>query len=392
MNLKVRMTSLEFLFYAALFCEVLAMQIDLTTLPYKVTWLFVVMKGLRYMGYILVLVKILYTRMELKECFMLAAIVCIMLIRVPFVGRATFLAFLFIYGMKGMVYEKIARIMCVWLISGIIITILGGYLGVIENWGYGLESARPRYSLGYFYPSHATSAILYTVLLLCYILKNKLKLWQVILIQMFNYWQYTKTDSRSGTVLIATALLAFYCLKLIRKESQREKICRLLSWSFLTCGILSLAGAVLFDESSLVWLKLNIFLNRRLQLAHDAINQYGIRFWGQSIEWFGNGGLGHIYQSLEKEYNYVDCSYIKILLDGGILFWIIVVVGFTIASRQAAKKKDIYLCLALAFTAVYSIIEPRLCEIGFNPFILMLAVLIYYKGDFITEKNHKILH
>ena len=35
-----------------------------------------------------------------------------------------------------------------------------------------------------------------------------------------------------------------------------------------------------------------------------------------------------------------------------------------------------YLLLALVFVAVYSIIEPRLITIGFNPFVLTLVALI----------------
>jgi hypothetical protein len=381
---------LELLFYIALFCEILAMQISLTTLPYKEPLFLGVMKCLRYMGYILVSIKILYTRIEYKEFFLLLFIICMMGVRIPFIGRSTFLAFLFVYGMKGVNYKKLAELMCVWLITGILVTILGGSFGIIENWGYGLESSRPRFSLGYFYPSHAASAIFYAVLLLCYVLRDKLKLWHVIVIVIFDCWQYKKTDSRTGTVLIIAAVLAFYCLKTLKSESKKEKICRVMTWSFLISALISLGGAMFYDDSSPRWLQVNAFVNNRLQLAHRAVNQYGFSLLGQRIEWIGYGGLGHVYQQLRDTYNYVDCSYIKILLDEGVLFWIFMLVGFTIAGRQAAEKKDIYLCTALMFTAVYSIIEPRLCEIGFNPFILMLAVLIDYKGSFITacDRNY----
>ena len=53
-------------------------------------------------------------------------------------------------------------------------------------------------------------------------------------------------------------------------------------------------------------------------------------------------------------------------------------------------KKMVYgiliflLALALSFVAVYSIVEPRLCEIGFNPFMLVLGILVDYRANFLS--------
>ncbi len=391
MKTKTKVVRSEFLYYIALFCEVIAMQIGLMTLPYQIAGLSLLMKMLRYAGYAIVLVKLYKTDFTTGEMIRLMAIVLLMAIRIPAVGRASFLVFLFIYGMKGIEFEKLARAICIWMVLGVVITIAGAYSGVMENWGYNLNSDRPRYAIGYFYPSHATSAILYTVLLMCYVLKERLKFWHVIALELFNLWQYTKTDSRTGTAVIAVALLVFWGMKFLDKDSVKTVLCRLLSYSFLLSAAISLLGALFYDKSSQIWLKLNAFFNRRLALAHDGMEEFGIRLLGQKIDWVGYGGLGHVFQSLDREYNYVDCSYIKILLSEGAVFWILILAGFTLACRKAAYKRNIYLCTALAFTAVYSIIEPRLCEIGFNPFMLMLAVLIDYRGEFISSGGKSAL-
>lgn len=381
--MKFKLTKLEMLFYLALFCEILAMQIDLTTLPFMYENISFLTKALRYVGYMLVSIKIIYTKFKYPEIALLTSVVIVLGLNVPFFGRAFFLTFLFVYGMKGMKFEKLAKIMCVWLLMGIILTVIFSHIGIIENWGYDLTSIRPRYSLGYFYPSHATSAMLYTVLLLCYVLKQNLKLWHIFLLEFLNYLQYIQTDSRTGTVVMAIAILCFYCLKFIQRDKIKIYLGMLLSYSFVISAIVSISGAILYNPKSEIWLQINSFLNGRLRLAKSAIEIYGVSLFGKQIQWIGNGGLGHVYDTLEGVYNYVDCSYIKLLLEGGIIFFLLVILGYTLAGRKAARERNIYLCTALAFTAVYSIIEPRLCEIVFNPFLLVLAILVDYKGAFL---------
>ena len=126
--------------------------------------------------------------------------------------------------MKGIDFEKTSKIMCIWLLSGIFFIILFSQFGIIENWGYDLTTKRPRYSLGYYYPSYATSVILYGILLLCYVLKQRLKLWQVFLLEFFNYLQYMQTDSRTGTALWGWWLLVTQegWLQFVSSHAQRR--------------------------------------------------------------------------------------------------------------------------------------------------------------------------
>lgn len=60
---------------------------------------------------------------------------------------------------------------------------------------------------------------------------------------------------------------------------------------------------------------------------------------------------------------------------------LVVIIGYTIASVKALKENDKFLLIALSFIAIYSIIEPRLIEIGFNSFVLVLVVLVNYRYD-----------
>ena len=152
---------------------------------------------------------------------------------------------------------------------------------------------------------------------------------------------------------------------------------------------IAMLGLPINDPDVETWSQINSFVNGRVRLANSAVNTYGVSLLGKQITWIGNGGLGHIYDNLKETYNYVDCSYIKLLLEGGVLSFLLIIIGYTLAGRKAAKEGNIYLCMALAFIAIYSIIEPRLCEIGFNPFLLVLVILVDYRGIFLMNHQKK---
>ena len=83
MKTKTKVVRSEFLYYIALFCEVIAMQIGLTTLPYQIAGLSLLMKMLRYAGFAIVLVKLYKTDFTTGEMIRLMAIVLLMAIRIP---------------------------------------------------------------------------------------------------------------------------------------------------------------------------------------------------------------------------------------------------------------------------------------------------------------------
>lgn len=146
---------------------------------------------------------------------------------------------------------------------------------------------------------------------------------------------------------------------------------------------------LIFIDRVAFFLKLNKLLSNRLYLGNNALHKYGVSMFGKQIKWIGNGGYGHTFTQFEGAYNYVDCSYIRILLDYGVVIFLLVMVGFTMAIRYTIEENNKYLMWALVFVGGYSIIEPRLIEIGFNPFVLMLVVLVDTKYCFKLSKYSK---
>lgn len=376
----------ELLYVIALFFEILAMIIDLSTI--KNTYSFIdfntITKTLRYIGYVIIFIKIINTAYTKDELLLQIAVVAVVGANALVIGRSQFLAFMFVYGMKDLDFEYVVKRICIWINVAMILTILLAYAGVIQNWTYSIGN-RMRASLGYRYPSVTTSVILYAWTTLCYVLKNKLKLWHVIVMELLNIVQYQITDSRTGTAIIALMLVVFYLIRYFKDKKIDLYFRRILVHAVWISAAVSIACVLFYNPDIQLWAILNKFVSNRIVLSVQAIQKYGIHLFGMSIQWIGFGGLGYLYDALPGEYNFVDCSYIKILLDNGIVFFLMIIAGFTYVSSRAAKKGNTYFCLALAVVAVYSMIEPRLCQMDYNPFLLTLGTAIELK----RQKNEE---
>lgn len=125
-----------------------------------------------------------------------------------------------------------------------------------------------------------------------------------------------------------------------------------------------------YNPENQVWRNLNDLLSGRLALGKSAILKYGVSLFGQEITWIGFSlKKDNIYNA--SGYNYVDCSYLQILLQFGILFLIAVVGIYTVAVYRAVKQGDYYLVWILLIVLLFAITEPKLMYFTFNPFPMM---------------------
>lgn len=95
---------------------------------------------------------------------------------------------------------------------------------------------------------------------------------------------------------------------------------------------------------------------------------YGFSIFGQYIPMQGNGG------STETPLNYffLDSSYISILLQYGLIMFVMILILWGIIGLRARKEKDWVLLWILAIIAFQSIMEQHLLDISYNPFLWIL--------------------
>lgn len=276
---------------------------------------------------------------------------------------------IFAYFMSEIKFEWTLK--STFLLQGtiMIITVIACKCGILEDviWQ---EGERIRHSLGYDYcgyPAH----ILFFMTLIWFSIRPKFNIFEVTIFLALNYGIYAATDSRTDFALSIVGMIGFFIWKNNKKTNVLNilKNC-LIQYGFMLAAVISIAGHWIYNANNSIMAKINIILNGRLALGHDAIEKYGFSLFGQKIRWFGQGGVK---ADPTRVYNYVDCSFLKEGLSYGLVFLIFLGMGFYFAGKKIILSKNYALSWAVLMSLAYSVINAHLCVLTFNVFILVIG-------------------
>ena len=367
----------EFLFFIALAIYMLAKTIELSSVFYEVSMMPSIMKILRYISYAIIFVKLLYDAKYLENEMLKIVIMVLILgiISLNFGNNILFCSFLFIIAARNLNVEKLIK--AAFYIQIVLTICMAGlsYFGVITDWTYNLEG-RNRHSLGYLYPSYISSIFFYVTLAYLFMRRKKVRFLEIVCIGILNIIIFHLTDSKTSFAMVFLAIIVLWVIKFCKKRLESGFFSKLIYvYSIPGIAVVSILACYLYNEGNRFLVLINSFINNRLIMGHNALLEHGLSLFGKKIIWTGYGGLGYLSSSLQDEYNFVDCSYVKILLDYGVIFFIIMIIGYMLVSKRAIEKNDRYMCMCILFMCIYSMIEPRIIEFGFNPFVLTLSAL-----------------
>lgn len=340
---------------------------------------------IRNISYLLVCFKIfldfLYGGYNKKEICLIAGITLLLLITAKQTHyKAMLIYWFFIVSAHDIELEKIVKVSLFVHFACMFIIILSSVKGIIEDRIYS-PGARNRSSLGYVYTTDSSNYFFHMILMYVYVKKEKISWESIGALMLCNLLIYQLTDTKNSFymglfVLIVAAL--WKMIKVLRKNNLIYKLGSVFCVPILASVMMYLTFC--FDRNIPWMVKIDQLITGRLQLGYNGYKNYGIHLWGKAIEWVG----GTIwYTGEEGVYNYVDSSYIQILLNFGILVFVLICLLFVLLGYKAAKKNDIYLSLVLLAIAVHSAIDPQLVWMAYNPFI-MCYYYIYSKD---AEKN-----
>lgn len=286
-------------------------------------------------------------------------------------NKAMLIYWVFIVAAHDIELEKIVKMAFIVQSCCLIVVIVSSMIGIIENRIYTEEGNRIRNSLGFQYTTESSNYYFYTVLMYIYLKKENLSWKAAIILGIFNYLLFRATDTRNAFVLGSTAII-IVCIFKISEKLRCFNFFYMLS-TVLCVPILALLtiGLTFKYNVNIGWLyKLNNILNGRLALGNNAYHLYGVHWWGKRIQWIGGTDR---YDPSGLTYNYVDSSYIQILLNNGLIFFLLMCVAFVFLGYCIFKKKDMYFALVLCFIAIHSAFDPQLLWMEFNPFIMVYS-------------------
>lgn len=378
--MQYRLNRNEILFFISYSLYVLVFLLNCTAIK-EMDTVQLLCRGIRYVCYLLAVVKVVRTSFTGRQ--ILQSIVMLFLIAMVVLAsgeQALIFHALIFWAAKDVNSRTIIKITLILQTIIVAVFVVLSQIGIIVDMIANAET-RARHMLGFEWANTVPTLFFFMVLSYIYLRKEKLRLIEIIIIELINLWLYIMTDTRMSFLLLSLVLVYVFFMKLHWQNHTRFRNKWLVLMPSVVC-VFSLALHWMYNEGNAVWDRLNMLLSRRLAYGYSGIHTYGIHLFGTPIEWVGFG-LG---APADATYNYVDCSYLKILLSNGIVFLVLIILAYTYVMYKAVKINDLYLQTALLAILIFSITEPRLFHFAYNPFPI-LALSLWGTDKIRAEKS-----
>lgn len=305
--------------------------------------------------------------------------------------------FILILGSFQIPFKKIAKTVLIFELALVLVIILLNATGILHDpySTFGRNNSDVvRYNFGF---KHNTlpQFFWYFTMLFLYIKGKKTKLWMFPLLFVFNIVVYHFTDSRNEFLCtILVIILAF-----VYRYFYHEKLNKLIA--MVARGIMPFFTAVFFAMSILYsshdsFLRfVNHALSGRLFYTQKTIFVEGIHLFAQKITWVG---LASVQMGLYDmvDYNYVDSSYLRILINYGIILFALLMIAYFFVAKYDYEKNDGYFCWIMIILALHSMISPQLMMIAYNIFMLKIVDVIVKTPEYAMsdedEEEHQYLN
>lgn len=203
------------------------------------------------------------------------------------------------------------------------------------------------------------------------------------------FWiSYEIAQSNTGvifSILFLLSVLWVFLLeqkgtgKILQKMQKILDCCSCASYPFF--GMLMVFFVWAFHEGYPFAQCLDQWNHGRLLLASVAYDNYGIHWLGRSFPLIGAGGSTFSLLG----YNYVDCSYLQMLLRYGVLIFLVYLILWPIMARTAAKNRKYRLVLGLLLIAFHAVSEQRFLWIDYN--LLLVAPFSVFSLGLLSSRD-----
>ena len=295
---------------------------------------------------------------------------------------------LMMYGSIGVSFDRIVRTYRFAATSSILFIIGLYFCNIIPDNAFTREGF-VRHSFGFIYATDLAALIFYILLADFYIAHTThQKTWlRYGIYAILSVLLYYFCNARLGMVCILLLIPADLYLKFRRgKLLWIEKF--LLSYCVplfagLMIGIVQYY--IKYPRHPLLS-ALDRILSFRLYYSKMGVIIYGYKLFGQKIEMHGAG---------EKDYFFIDSSYMNIALVYGIVILVLVVLFFAKVAHKRTEKHELLIPVIILLIAVNSIVGQQMLDIAYDVFLLLFfadfksSIQDVFTSFLKTERNKK---
>lgn len=332
-----------------------------------------VSKGMRYFSYLLLVWKIIEDNRYLPKQ-LLAYGICMFITLISYrVTGSKLIIFLmlFLIAISNVYFQEVLKV-SLWT-NGICLAVIVAFCKygfVPDRYEVG---GRERHSLGFNFVTTSCNYWLYFVLLYVCYRKKKITWMECVLLEVVTYYFFVMTDTRNAFAITSIVIVLAYLLKIWKGQKGRYLFSFLVKNITWIGTVLFAVLMLLFEKVNFITETLNSILSDRISLTCIAVENYGVRLFGQYIEWVGGTNR---YDTEWRDYNYVDSSYMQILLSYGIIILLILLIAYYFLGREIVMAEDWHFGLAIILGSIHSTFDPQFLWMQYNIFILALGYLL----------------
>ncbi len=386
-------TLLEVLYLSVMAMFVLKRSFEGTL--FYMPWPEIIDTVLRILCFGVIILRLGFVRANAVKKFLLCILTCTM-----FIGswRSTEYAFLLdlallTMGAIGIPLRKILKTGFWAALYVLSLAILGSLTGCISDLLYWDWWANPRHAFGTVYPTDFAAHVTFLALTGWVIYGGNMVVFPIIYTIGLSAFVYIFCHAKCSAVILC--LLAFgiaYNAFAKRFGRRGGKIYTIINWidHFLICimplcALAMICLTVLYGKGNETAKYINIQLTDRLRLGWNAIVTYGLNPFGTAFDLIGSGGT--TIRSLVFEYNFVDSSYIMIMVRYGYMSLLAICGQYIWMQWNAVRKKYREFAIAYSLVAIHSMIEHHLPEMEYNLF-LILPFAVFTEDGLTLEKHN----
>ena len=240
----------------------------------------------------------------------------------------------------------------------IFLTVLLCKLKILPNNIY-VDGNYVRNSLGFIYASYGSTLVFYFTAIYIVVRKYSITYIELLGLMFLNIYFYKSTFTLDPFIF-GMLLIIFSFFEKLLKISRR--ITNISIFKFFITNIFPFSFVFLiflmYFSPRDIFFKINTLVSGRLDLSVRAMQTYGISLLGTKLP----------FSTLSSSsYFYVDSFYIQTLLLYGVVFFVIIMMLFTVAMKNAIHKKHYFLTMVLVAVALESIFDPQALWLWYSP-------------------------
>lgn len=271
-------------------------------------------------------------------------------------------------------FEKVVKAFLIVAVTMTFITIFATHLGLIQNRDFS-SADRSRRAWGFKYATFLAHLFFFITMSFAIVLKEKFNYYHALILFIVNLWIFAITDTRNPFMLATLYIVFVYYYNSF--EYFRElclKVAKFLTPSFIltSCFIAFLSLTYKIFGFTHFFDKL---LTGRIYLGHEAIRVHGIQPFGQDLNMVGYATLRSNHQITDNSYNYIDSSYLQILVLHGWIYFIALISLLTYTMVLIYRKKNMYLFAAMVLLAIHSMVDPQLTMLWYSPLLITIGMV-----------------